>query len=81
MADSRNPSPSDTPPTDRSADDSTTLPHAAADGAQAGPRRTAARVPQRFGRYEIVLRVDDSSIRTRRLDLFFYVREITVDEV
>ncbi len=37
--------------------------------------------PDAPGRYEIVLRVDDSSIRTRRLDLFFYVREITVDEV
>jgi DMSO/TMAO reductase YedYZ molybdopterin-dependent catalytic subunit len=37
--------------------------------------------PDSPGRYEIVLRVDDSSIRTRRLDLFFYVREVTVDEV
>ena len=37
--------------------------------------------PDSPGRYEIVLRVDDSSIRTRRLDLFFYVREITIDEV
>jgi DMSO/TMAO reductase YedYZ molybdopterin-dependent catalytic subunit len=37
--------------------------------------------PETPGRYEIVLRVDDSSIRTRRLDLFFYVREITIDEV
>jgi len=37
--------------------------------------------PEAPGRYEIVLRVDDSSIRTRRLDLFFYVREITIDEV
>jgi hypothetical protein len=37
--------------------------------------------PETPGRYEIVLRVDNSSIRTRRLDLFFYVREITVDEV
>ena len=37
--------------------------------------------PDAPGRYEIVLRVDDPSIRTRRLDLFFYVREITVDEV
>jgi DMSO/TMAO reductase YedYZ molybdopterin-dependent catalytic subunit len=32
-------------------------------------------------RYQIVLRVDDSAIRTRRLDLFFYVREIVVDEI
>ena len=37
--------------------------------------------PDAPGRYEIVLRVDEPSIRTRRLDLFFYVREITVDEV
>ena len=35
----------------------------------------------RPGRYQIVLRVDDPSIRTRRLDLFFYVREIEIDEV
>jgi DMSO/TMAO reductase YedYZ molybdopterin-dependent catalytic subunit len=33
------------------------------------------------GRYQIVLKVDDPSIRTRRLDVFFYVREITIDEV
>jgi len=33
------------------------------------------------GRYQIVLRVDDPAIRTRRLDLFFYVREIRIDEV
>ena len=37
--------------------------------------------PDAPGRYEIVLRVDDSSIRTRRLDLFFYVREIEIAEV
>jgi hypothetical protein len=36
--------------------------------------------PEAPGRYEIVLRVDDQSIRTRRLDLFFYVREIQIDE-
>jgi DMSO/TMAO reductase YedYZ molybdopterin-dependent catalytic subunit len=33
------------------------------------------------GRYQIVLRVDDPKIRTRRLDIFFYVREIQIDEV
>ncbi len=33
------------------------------------------------GRYQIVLKVNDPSIRTRRLDLFFYVREIVVDAV
>jgi DMSO/TMAO reductase YedYZ molybdopterin-dependent catalytic subunit len=33
------------------------------------------------GRYQIVLRVDDPAIRTRRLDLFFYVREIQIDDV
>ena len=37
--------------------------------------------PEGPGRYEIVLRVDDPSIRTRRLDLFFYVRDIQIDEV
>jgi DMSO/TMAO reductase YedYZ molybdopterin-dependent catalytic subunit len=37
--------------------------------------------PDAPGRYEIVLRVEDSSIRTRRLDLFFYVREIEIAEV
>ncbi|HJZ74166.1 MAG TPA: molybdopterin-dependent oxidoreductase [Vicinamibacterales bacterium] len=33
------------------------------------------------GRYQIVLRVDDPSIRTRRLDVFFYVREVQIDDV
>ena len=37
--------------------------------------------PEAPGRYQIVLRVDDPSIRTRRLDIFFYVREIEIDEV
>ena len=37
--------------------------------------------PETPGKYEIVLRVDDPSIRTRRLDIFFYVREITIDDV
>ena len=37
--------------------------------------------PAAPGRYQIVLRVDDPKIRTRRLDLFFYVREIVIDEV
>jgi DMSO/TMAO reductase YedYZ molybdopterin-dependent catalytic subunit len=37
--------------------------------------------PDAPGRYQIVLRVDDPKIRTRRLDLFFYVREVVVDEV
>ena len=37
--------------------------------------------PAEPGRYQIVLRVDDASIRTRRLDLFFYVREVMIDEV
>jgi len=27
------------------------------------------------------LRVNDPGIRTRRLDLFFYVREVRIDEV
>jgi sulfane dehydrogenase subunit SoxC len=34
--------------------------------------------PAAPGRYQIVLRVTDPSIRTRRLDLFFYVREVEV---
>ena len=37
--------------------------------------------PDAPGRYQIVLRVDDPTIRTRRLDVFFYVREIEIDEV
>jgi len=37
--------------------------------------------PQTPGRYQIVLRVDDPTIRTRRLDLFYYVREIQITEV
>jgi DMSO/TMAO reductase YedYZ molybdopterin-dependent catalytic subunit len=32
-------------------------------------------------RYQIVLRVNDPAIRTRRLDVFFYVREVRIDEV
>ena len=37
--------------------------------------------PESPGRYQIVLRVDDPTIRTRRLDVFFYVREIQIDEI
>jgi DMSO/TMAO reductase YedYZ molybdopterin-dependent catalytic subunit len=37
--------------------------------------------PEEPGRYQIVLRVDDPAIRTRRLDLFFYVRDVTIAEV
>jgi DMSO/TMAO reductase YedYZ molybdopterin-dependent catalytic subunit len=37
--------------------------------------------PEAPGRYQIVLRVNDPAVRTRRLDLFFYTREVTVDEV
>jgi hypothetical protein len=37
--------------------------------------------PDAPGRYQIVCRIDDPSIRTRRLDLFFYVREIVIDDV
>ena len=36
--------------------------------------------PAAPGRYQIVLRITDPTIRTRRLDLFFYVREIVIDE-
>jgi DMSO/TMAO reductase YedYZ molybdopterin-dependent catalytic subunit len=37
--------------------------------------------PETPGRYQIVLRVTDPAIRTRRLEIFFYVREIEIDEV
>jgi len=37
--------------------------------------------PEAPGRYQIVLRVDDPAIRTRRLDIFFYVREVNIEEV
>ena len=37
--------------------------------------------PDAPGRYQILLRVDDPSIRTRRLDLFFYVSEGQIDEI
>jgi DMSO/TMAO reductase YedYZ molybdopterin-dependent catalytic subunit len=37
--------------------------------------------PEAPGRYQIVLRVDDPAIRTRRLDIFFYVREVEIDEL
>jgi DMSO/TMAO reductase YedYZ molybdopterin-dependent catalytic subunit len=37
--------------------------------------------PESPGRYTIVLRVDDPTIRTRRLDLFFYARDIQIDDI
>ena len=37
--------------------------------------------PESPGRHTIVLRVDDPSIRTRRLDIFFYAREIQIVEI
>ena len=37
--------------------------------------------PAAPGRYQIVLKVSDPAIRTRRLDLFFYVREIVIDDL
>ena len=37
--------------------------------------------PAEPGRYQIVLRVDDPTIRTRRLDLFYYVREVDIQDV
>ena len=33
------------------------------------------------GRYQIVLRVNDPAVRTRRLDVFFYTREVEIDQV
>lgn len=37
--------------------------------------------PTAPGRYDIVLKVDDASIRTRRLDIFFYVRSVEINDV
>ena len=37
--------------------------------------------PNLPGRYQIALRVSDRAIRTRRLDIFYYTREVLVDEV
>jgi hypothetical protein len=37
--------------------------------------------PEAPGRYEIVLRVNDPAVRTRRLDIFFYTREVQIEEV
>lgn len=37
--------------------------------------------PAEPGRYEIVLKVTDPAVRTRRLDLFYYVREVLIDEI
>lgn len=37
--------------------------------------------PRQPGRYKIVLKAADPSIATRRLDLYYYIREVRVDEV
>jgi len=37
--------------------------------------------PAEPGYYDIALRVADPSVRTRRLDLSFYVRRVRIDEV
>jgi len=37
--------------------------------------------PSETGRYELVLKVMDPSIRTRRLDLFYYVRKVDITAV
>lgn len=37
--------------------------------------------PDAPGRYQIALSVSDTSVRTRRLDLFFYTREVEIDRV
>ena len=34
--------------------------------------------PAEPGRYQIVLKVDDPTVRTRRLDLYFYTREVEI---
>ncbi|MFN8061219.1 MAG: molybdopterin-dependent oxidoreductase [Vicinamibacterales bacterium] len=35
--------------------------------------------PTSLGRHQIVLRVDDADTRTRRLDIFFYVRDVWIE--
>jgi DMSO/TMAO reductase YedYZ molybdopterin-dependent catalytic subunit len=42
---------------------------------------THAWKPARPGRYQIVLRVPDESVRTRRLDVYFYVREVWIEDI
>lgn len=37
--------------------------------------------PPAAGRYQIVLRIDDPSVRTDRLDMYFYTREVMVEEI
>jgi DMSO/TMAO reductase YedYZ molybdopterin-dependent catalytic subunit len=37
--------------------------------------------PETPGRYEVLLRVSDPTLRARRLDRFYYAREVVVDEV
>jgi Oxidoreductase molybdopterin binding domain len=37
--------------------------------------------PTQPGRYDIVLKAADTSIRTRRLDLYFYTRAVTIADV
>jgi hypothetical protein len=37
--------------------------------------------PSEPGRYAIVLRAADSSVPSERLDIFYYTREIAIDEV
>jgi DMSO/TMAO reductase YedYZ molybdopterin-dependent catalytic subunit len=37
--------------------------------------------PTEAGRYHIVVRVKDPAVRTRRLDLFFYIRSVDITEV
>jgi hypothetical protein len=37
--------------------------------------------PDAAGRYRIVMAAADKNIRTRRLDLRYYTREVQIDEV
>lgn len=37
--------------------------------------------PESPGRYQVVLRASDPTIRTRRLDIFWYTRDVEIDEV
>jgi hypothetical protein len=37
--------------------------------------------PDAPGRYQIALSVSDPSIRTRRLDIFYYTRDVEIDRI
>jgi hypothetical protein len=37
--------------------------------------------PSSRGRYDIVLKIDDPRIRSRRLDVYYYARSVDIDEI